>query len=85
METPNAKPWDYARFLSGVKTAALIVIIGAVAIAADQALFIGATPHAPDAPAPLPAAVSSVPSDGFSLADALRPTEADRKPPPPSF
>lgn len=85
MQTPNANPRDPARYLAGIKTAALIVIIGAVAVAADQAFFVGPNSRAPEA-SPPPAVVSSVQIDGFALPDHLRqPTAADAQPAAPTF
>ena len=85
MDISHPTSTERTRLLSGIKTAALIVIIGAVAVAADQALFLGGKPGAPEA-APEPAALSPVQTDGLALPDHLRrPTAADTETAAPTF
>ena len=83
MEKPNTAPYDRTRIVSGIKTAALIVILGAVAVAADHAFFIAPYSRMPAEAAP-PVAVAA-PVEGYALPDNLRPTAADVGPAPPSF
>ena len=71
--------------LSGVKTAAFVVILGAVALMADHAFFI-----APQkAPATLAPAAVSAPtrsaSEGFAVPDHLRGNASDVAPPDATF
>jgi hypothetical protein len=82
-EIPMDNRNPYTPFLTGVKAAALIVVIGFVAVAADHA-FTGSAPQRSALIAP-PAQVSSMPDEGFAHGDLPRPTEADREPVPPSF
>jgi hypothetical protein len=86
MESRTPDPFEPRRFASGVKTASVIVILGAVALMADHAFFV--TPHV-RTPAALaaPAATSTAPVavNGFALPDNLRPTAADAASAPASF
>jgi hypothetical protein len=83
MDANRTDPYE-ERFLSGVKTAAFVIILGAVALMADHAFFI-APQKAPATLAPAATVAPVIAGEGFALTDALRPTEADREPPPPSF
>lgn len=85
METRNIIPSERGRAANGIKAAALVVILGAVALMADHAFFIA--PHAraaAEAPAAA-AAPASVATDGFALPDNLRPNQGDVAPPPATF
>ena len=84
MDTRNA-PHVSSRISSGVRTAAFIVILGAVAVAADHAFFVAPRMAAPAAEAIEPVA-ASVPIDGFALPDHLRHlTDGDVTPTAPTF
>ena len=86
METRNTDPYERQRFASGVKTAAVIVILGAVALMADHTFFVA--PHARTSAAleaSSMAAPVSVPVDGFAVPDNLRPTAGDVTAPVSTF
>jgi hypothetical protein len=86
METRNTDPYQRQRFASGVKTAAVIVILGAVALMADHTFFIAPHVRTPAALAtPSMAAPVSVSVDGFAIPDHLRPTTGDVASPPSTF
>lgn len=83
MEAKNIIPSERGRAANGIRTAALIVILCAVALMADHTFFVA--PHARAAAEP-PAAVrpTSVPIDGLAMPEALRPTAVDANVPPPT-
>jgi len=86
METRNTDSFERQRFASGMKTAGLIVILGAVALAADHAFFVAPHSRAPAAEtSPVAEAPASVSVDGFALPSHLRPTAGDVAPPAASF
>ncbi|MFO1395583.1 MAG: hypothetical protein U1F48_00830 [Burkholderiales bacterium] len=70
-------------FASGMRTAVVVVVLGTLAVVADQAFFVTPQPvaHAVAAEAPVPAAL--VPGD--TLPPELHPTAADVTPPAPTF
>jgi hypothetical protein len=84
MEPRTSDPYERQRAANGVKTAAIVVILGAIALMADHTFFIAPHSRAPDATAaPVAAAPASTP---IALPENLRhPTSADVEPPPPSF
>jgi len=61
----------------GIKAAAVVLILGSVALAADRLLFVPAQPRldAPVAAAPAPAVAPT--ADGFALPEHLRHPTAD--------
>jgi hypothetical protein len=64
-------------FSTGIKTLALIVILGAIAAVADHAFFIApfsSEPHVSDA---MPAAMAPSTSDAFVVPENLRTTSRD--------
>lgn len=83
METNIVDFAERKRVAGGIRTAALIVVLGAVALMADHAYFVA--PHARavvEAPAPAP---TSVMTDGFVVPEHLRPTAADVSSEPSTF
>jgi len=84
MEARNIIPSESGRVAKGIRTAALVIILGAVALMADHTFFVA--PHArAAAEAPSPERPASVAIDGFTLPDNLRPTAADVTTPAPTF
>ena len=84
MDSPNNDPYERARFASGIKTAAIVVILGVVAVVADHAFYVAPRAASPTAVSAA-AAPAKLSSDGFALPDSLRPHAGDVAPPPPSF
>ena len=83
MDVPEKDRYANERNAAGIRTAAIVIILGAVAVMADHAFFVA--PRAASPAVSTAAAPAKVSSEGFAFADALHPTEADVQPPPPSF
>ncbi len=83
MATSKADEFEATRVARGIKTAAFVLILGSVALMADQMFFVA--PRAPPAAAPVPVASAPVAGDGFALPDNLRPTAADAVASAPTF
>lgn len=64
-------------FMTGVKTAALIVILGVVAAVADHAFFIAPQASVQRVNEATPAAMAPSPSGAFAVPEHLRPNAGD--------
>ena len=86
MEPRNDNPYERTRLVSGVKTAAFVVILGALALIVDHVFFVA--PYA-NTPTVAGSAVATRPAnvtvEGFVVPENLRPTTADVQPPPSTF
>jgi hypothetical protein len=77
MSNSSSRHNEGSSFLTGIKTAALIVILGAVAVVADHAFFIApyeSVQHVNDA---APATVAPSASDAFVVPENLRTNARD--------
>ena len=83
MATKHAEEFERSYAGRGIKTAALVLILGSVALLADHAFFFA--PPARTAAEPVRVSVSTAAIDGFALPDNMHPTAADVTAPPPSF
>jgi len=83
MATRQADEFERSYAGRGIKTVALVLILGSVALMADHAFFVA--PHARPAAEPVRVTASSVATDGFALPDNMHPTAADVTAPAPTF
>ena len=84
MDVPEKDRHANERNAAGIRTAAIVIILGAVAVMADHAFFVAPRTASPAVSAD--AAPAKVSSDAFfALPDNLRPNAGDVSPPPPSF
>ncbi|MFO1303317.1 MAG: hypothetical protein U1F54_06265 [Burkholderiales bacterium] len=67
----------------GLKTVALVLILGSMAVMADHAFFVA--PHAQPKAEPVRMSQASVAIDGFALPANLHPTAADVDATTPTF
>ena len=77
MSNDNSKHKDGNGFVTGIKTVALIVILGAVAAVADHAFFIAPHASAQHVSDIAPAATAASPSDAFAVPENLRTNARD--------
>jgi len=86
MDIPEKDRFANERHAAGIRTAAIVIILGAVAVMADHAFFIAPRGSAPVIVGAAASAVPATPTNqGITLPDVLHPTEADVQPPPASF
>jgi len=86
MDVPEKDRYANERNAAGIRTAAIVIILGAVAVMADHAFFVAPRGSAPTSDnAPVAAAPARLSSDGFTLPDNLRPNAGDVQPLPASF
>ena len=83
MASKQADEFERSLAGRGIKTVALVLILGSVALMADHAFFFA--PPARTAAEPVRAVESRIATDGFALPDNLHPTAADVTAPAPTF
>jgi len=83
MATGKTESFERTRAARGIKAAAFVLILGSVALAADQLFFVAPQPRTA---APVPTAAAAPPAvDGFALPDHLRHPTADATASAPTF
>ncbi|MFO1311173.1 MAG: hypothetical protein U1F41_03810 [Burkholderiales bacterium] len=83
MATIESEAFERSTAGRGLKTVALVLILGSVAVMADHAFFVA--PHAQPKAEPARMAQTGVAIDGFALPDHLHPTAADVDNATPTF
>ncbi len=86
MATIKSVDFERSRAGRGIKTAAVVLVLMAGALAADQVFFASPSAHATAAPVTVSAAPVAASTDGFALPESLRhPTATDSGETPATF